>query len=83
MSKNRLDYETKGGAISSAETYSQLIEYLRMAEEACYVLGHFYKSQDDWAKGQGFLAVGEMMRMTGINVTNLATRPIRSQSGFR
>lgn len=83
MSKNRLDYETKGGVISSADTYSQLIEHLRLAEEASYVLGHFYKAQDDWAKGQGFLAIGEMLRLTGINVTNLATRPIRSQAGYK
>ena len=83
MTKNRLTYETKGGNISSADTYSQLIEYLRMAEEACYILGHFYKSQDDWAKGQGFLAIGEMMKMTGVNVTNLATKSIRTQVGYR
>lgn len=80
---NRLPYETKGGTLSSAETYSQLIEHLRLAEEAACVLGHYFKSQDDWAKGQGFLAIGEMLRMTGLNVTNLATRPIRTQAGFR
>lgn len=83
MSRNRLPYETKGGNLSSADTYSQLIEYLRLAEEACYVLGHYHKSQDDWHKGQGFLAIGEMLKMTGINVTNLATRSLRAQSGYK
>ena len=83
MSKNRLPYETIGGNLSAADTYSQLIEYLRLAEEACYILGHFYKAQDDWHKGQGFLAIGEMMKMTGVNVTNLATKSMRTQAGFK
>lgn len=80
---NRLPYETKGGNLSSADTFSQLIEYLRLAEEACYTLGHYYKSVDDWHKGQGFLAIGEMLRMTSTNVTNLATKAIRTQVGYR
>ena len=80
---NRLNYETIAGNLSSADTFSQLIEYLRLAEEACYTLGHFYKSQDDWAKGQGFLAIGEMMKLTGVNVTNLATKSIRTSVGYR
>ena len=83
MSKNRLPYETLAGNLSSADTYAQLIEHLRLAEEGCYILGHFYKAQDDFNKGQGFLAVGEMLRMTGINVTNLATKSIRNDGGFK
>lgn len=79
----RLPYETKGGALSSAETYSQLIEHLRLAEEGCYTLGHFYKAQDDWHKGQGFLAIGEMLHMTIINITKLATHGLRAKGGFQ
>jgi len=83
LSKNRLPYETLGGNISSADTYSQLIEHLRLAEEASYVLGHFFKANDEELKGQGFLAVAEMLRMTGMNVTNLATKSIRKAGGFK
>ena len=75
---NRLPYETKAGSLSEGETFAQLIEYLRMAEEACYTLGHWFKAQDDFVKGQGFLAVGEMLKKTGHNVTILATKSDRA-----
>jgi hypothetical protein len=54
-----------------------------MAEEAAYTIGHLFKAQDDLAYGQGFLAVGEMLKMTQINVTNIATRSLREKGGFR
>ena len=68
---------------TEADIFSRLLERLRLIEEGCYVLGHFYKANDDWEKGQGFLAVGEMFKMTQINVTNLATKSIRAEGGFR
>ena len=74
---NRLPYETIAGNLSEAHTYAQLIEYLRMAEEACYVLGHYKKANDDKVVGQGFLAIGEMLRMTQNNITKLATGKLR------
>ena len=45
---NRLPYTTTGGTFSADHTFAQLLEYLRMSEEAAYVLGHYYKAQDDW-----------------------------------
>ena len=83
MTENRLHYETKGGHIDEAATYAQLLDYLRMAEEACYVLGHYRKAQDDPLTGQGWLAIGEMLRMTSTNITNLATRRLRTSAGFK
>lgn len=68
---------------TEAEVYTSLLERLRLAEEASYTLGHLYKAQDDFEYGQGFLAVGEMLKMTQINVTNLATRTMRNQAGFK
>lgn len=68
---------------TEAEVFSSLLERLRMAEEAAYTIGHLYKAQDDLAYGQGFLAVGEMLKMTQINVTNIATRSLRSAGGFK
>jgi hypothetical protein len=76
---NRLKYETKGGQISESDTFAQLLEYLRMAEEACYTLGHIRKANDDNLTGQGFLAVGEMFKLTQHNVIKLATGKIRLQ----
>jgi hypothetical protein len=70
---------------TEAEVYTSLIERLRLAEEAAYILGHYFKAQEvsDFDKGQGFLAVGEMLKYTQLNVTNLATRAIRAKGGFR
>ena len=42
---------------TDSELYTHLIEQLRLAEEAAYIIGHFYKAQDDFEYGQGFLAV--------------------------
>jgi hypothetical protein len=69
--------------LTEGEIYTRLLDRLRQAEEGCYILGHFYKAQDDFEHGQGFLGVGEMMHMTIINVTNLATKSIRTEGGFR
>ena len=83
MTKNRLPYETRAGYLSEADTFSQLLEHLRMAEEACYTLGHLAKMQGDDLKGQGWLAIGEMYKLSQTNVTNLATKSLRSQAGYR
>lgn len=69
--------------ITEADLFTRLLERLRLLEEGSYILGHFYKANDDWEKGQGFLAIGEMFKMTQINVTNLATKSIRAEGGFR
>ena len=81
--KNRLDYQTVGGNVSEDLTFLQLLEHLRMAQEACLTLGHLRKAQDDMMLGQGFLAVGEMLKLTIGNVTKLATNKGRLTSGWR
>jgi hypothetical protein len=68
---------------TEAEVFTHLSEQLRLAEEAAYILGHYYKAQDDFELGQGFLAVGEMLRMTQINIMNLATKGLRNAAGFK
>ena len=83
MTTNRLPYETRAGSISEADTFAQLMEHLRMAEEACYTLGHLAKMQSDDLKGQGWLAIGEMFKLSQINVTNIATGSMRKKGGFR
>lgn len=81
--KNRLDYQTIAGDVSEDLTFLQLLEHLRLAQEACYTLGHLRKSQDDNLLGQGFLAVGEMLKLTVSNVTKLATNRSKAGTGFR
>lgn len=79
----RFLYPTTAGSPSTDDTFVILIEHVRLAEEAAYALGHLYKAQGDDMKGQGFLAVGEMFKYTVVNITNLATKSMRSQAGFR
>lgn len=68
---------------TEAEVFSSLLSHLRLGEEASYTIGHLFKAQDDFEYGQGFLAVGEMLKMTQINVTNIATKGLREKGGFR
>lgn len=58
---------------SQSEIFVHLLEMLRLSEEAAYILGHYYKAQDDFNRGQGFLALGEMFKMTQKSVTAIAT----------
>ena len=74
---NRLPYETIGGNVSEADTFAQLVEYLRMAQEAAYTLGHLRKANDDELTGQGFIAIGEMFHKVRSQITKLATGKIR------
>ena len=68
----RLPYETSGGVISRSATFLQLVEHLRLAEEAAATLGHIEMANDQKLLGQGWLGVSQMLHMTVINVTKLA-----------
>ena len=70
---------------TEAEVFTHLVEQLRLSEEAAYIIGHYYKAQDtsDFDLGQGFLAVGEMLRMTQLNVMNIATKSLRDAAGYK
>lgn len=78
--RNRLPYETKAGQVSEADTFSQLTEYLRLAEEACYTIGHLRKANDDDLTGTGFLGVGQMLAKVREQVTKLAVGKMRLHS---
>lgn len=73
----RLPYETEAGNFSEGSSFAQLIEYLRLAQESAAAIGHFKKANDDEFRGQGFLAVAEMLGKTCDHVTDLATRGLR------
>ena len=73
----RLTYETLGGNLSESDTFAQLTEYLRLAAECCFVLGHHRKANDDNLTGTGFLAIGQMLDKTRENAVALATKSTR------
>lgn len=64
--------ETRAGQASESDTYARLLELLTEAQECCYLLGHLRKANDDSVTGQGFLAIGEMFKLTIHNITKLA-----------
>lgn len=70
----KLTYDTQAGNLSEAGTYSQLIEHLRLASEACFVLSHYYKANEHESRANGFLMVGQTLEKTVSLVTDLATK---------
>lgn len=67
-------YETIAGQASEPETFSRLLEHLRLAAEACYTIGHLRKANNSELIGTGFLAIGQLLeRMVG-QVTTLITK---------
>jgi len=58
---------------TKGETFAQLIEHLRLAQEAAAMLGHLYADEDS-NMSHGWLGVSEMLNLTCRNVTSFATR---------
>jgi hypothetical protein len=58
---------------TTGETFAQLIEHLRLAQEAAAMLGHLHADNDP-TQSQGWIAVSEMLKLTVHNVTKLATK---------
>jgi hypothetical protein len=77
------EYELKAGHLSEGDTYMKIIDLIDQLHTQCSILGHYKKENGDELIGQGFLAVGEMMKMTRITVTNLATGKMRREAGYR
>jgi hypothetical protein len=79
----RLPYETRAGQPSEADTFAQLLEYLRLAEEAAYLIGHLRNAQNDKLEGRCWLEIGEMLKFTQKNITSLATKRFNLRTGYR
>jgi hypothetical protein len=75
--------ETRAGLASEGDTFAKMIEHLRQAQECAYLIGHLRKSNNDKVTGQGWIAVGEMLKMTINNVIKLGTNKMRSSVGYR
>ena len=76
-------YELKAGMLSEGETYAKIIDQMDQLMDQVFVLGHYKKENGDELIGQGFLAIGEMLKLTRIQLTNLATGKIRKAGGYR
>lgn len=67
-------FETIGGQASEPETFSRLLEHLRLASECAYTIGHLRKANDSILIGTGFLAIGQLLERMVSQVTNLITK---------
>jgi len=67
-------HETRGGVFSRSDTFAKMIEHLRLAAEASYMIGHHMKEDGDNMRGQGFLAIGQMLEEVVKSATKLAIK---------
>jgi hypothetical protein len=58
---------------TKGDTFAQLIEHLRLAQEAAAMLGHLHADEDPLML-KGWLAISELLKLTIHNVTKLAAR---------
>jgi len=66
----RLPYSTTGGQVTEADTFEQLSEYMRLAEECCYTIAHLARANDNTPRADGFLKAGQnLSRMRELLVT--------------
>lgn len=59
------------------ETFAQLIEYLRLAQEAAAILSHLDRANDQRTNALGWMAVSEGLKLMQHNVTQLATKALQ------
>lgn len=59
---------------TQGETYSQLMEHLRKAQEASAMLAHLAAANDDRSLSNGWLVVSENFRKMQHSITQLATK---------
>ena len=58
---------------TKGEKFAELIEHLRLAEEAAAVLGHLHADEDK-TMSHGWLGVSQLLNRTVKTVTDLATK---------
>jgi len=58
------------------ETFSKLIEYIRLAQEQAAMMAHLENAENDYYPKEAFqwLTVSELLKKMQHQVTNLATR---------
>lgn len=79
----RLPYSTTGGQVSEADTFSQLTEYLRLAEEDMRQLGKLRKIANDDLTGNQWIACADRFRKCQQVISHLANSKTRSSIGYR
>lgn len=79
---NRLPYETHGGNLSSADTYKQLLEHLRLAEEAARGLSNLRQSRSDITNAKRWSAFADIFNKIQDIIRVLATGKAETSVGY-
>ena len=61
---------------TTGEAYSQLMEHLRLAQEAAAMLAHLHKANDKHETSRRWLLVSENFKKMQYTLTQLATRAL-------
>lgn len=79
----RLKYETSGGAISKADTFAQLLEYTRLAEEDMRLLGRLRKIANDDLTSNMWIACADRFAKIQQVISHLGNSKTRFSVGYR
>lgn len=79
----RLPYETKGGTLSEADTFAQLLEYTRLAEEDMRSLARLRKIANDNITGNMWLQCAQRFTKIQQVISHLGNSKTRSSIGYR
>ena len=71
----RLRYETTRGIPTTGDTFAQLIEHIRLAQEAAAMLSHL--RSEDRAVANGWLIISEQLKRMQYMVTLMATKRLQ------
>lgn len=84
MTANRLKYETLAGNLSPTDTFKQLLEQLRLAEEDARKLSNISTVRNDIAKAKAWTAFANNFHQIQLVLTSLATgkAPDKSTVGY-
>ena len=65
------------GVPTKGETYAQLIEHLRLAQEASAILAHLAYGNDERRLGGSWLQVEELLKKMQSHITSLAMKGLQ------
>ncbi len=79
---NRLDYQTLGGDFSASITFSQLIEFCRLAQEDCRALADWALIHESKVKAKAWLAIADDFEKIIPILAHLGKGKTKSSVGF-
>jgi hypothetical protein len=80
---NRLDYQTLGGDFSPEITFSQLIEFCRLAQEDCKALADWAKIHESKVKAWAWLQMADNFEKIISILAHLGKGKTKTSVGFR